>query len=233
VSGKLAQSRTGDLPLRSGPQRREYEAIADRIAASSPGSTLDWGCGWGLMTRLMRDRGVDVTAYEYREDVEPGVHALEKFPEIAAHFSDDPVTLPFADDSFSTVLSCGVLEHVVDPDRSLDEIRRVLSPGGRLYVYKLPNRFSYLESIAKRLGWYYHGALPNDRLYTVRTAVDLLERHGYSVSGARYANMLPLTLPGPFATRHADRIWWANSLLARVPGLNRLATNVELLGRAG
>ena len=53
---------------------------------------------------------------------------------------------------FDAVLSCGVLEHVEDPDASLDEIRRVLQPGGTFYVYKLPNRASYLEAIARRLG---------------------------------------------------------------------------------
>ena len=63
------------------------------------------------------------------------------------------------------------------------------------------------------------------------TARALLERHGYEVLEIRYANMLPLTIPGRLTTRLGPVIWAVNKLLARVPGLNRLATNVELLAR--
>ena len=63
-----------------------------------------------------------------------------------------------------------MLEHVEDPDASLEEIRRVLVAGGTFYVYKLPNRTSYLEAIARRAGLYYHGELEHDRVYDVRSA---------------------------------------------------------------
>ena len=59
----------------------------------------------------------------------------------------------------------GVLEHVMDPGASLDELRRVLVPGGLVYCYKLPNRFSYLEFVARHTGRYFHGEAEFDRLY--------------------------------------------------------------------
>lgn len=225
----LRERRGIDVNLRSAPQMCEYKAIAARIASDRPKHVLDWGCGWGQVTKLLHDRGLEVTALDYRPDREEGVEPLPRFPEVEAYLTPDPVKLPFGPASFDAVLSLGVLEHVADPDGSLEEIKRVLEPGGTLYVYKLPNRYSYLERLAKLMGLYYHGANPEDAVYTKRTAVALLRAHGFQIHEFRRTNMLPLTLEGGAATRVAPAIWTANRALARVPALNLLATNLELV----
>lgn len=128
------------------------------------------------------------------------------------------------------MLSSGVLEHVQKPEKSLVELDRVLKPGGTLYVYKLPNETSYLEWLARRLGMYYHGKYQDDRLYTVPKARALLTENGYRVQEIRLANMLPLSLfTGRIGEILAPAVWALNRALARVPVLNRLATNVELV----
>jgi ubiquinone/menaquinone biosynthesis C-methylase UbiE len=158
------------------------------------------------------------------------MRALERYPDIEAFIeTSDPVRLPYADEEFGSVLSCGVLEHVARPDESLSELRRVLRPGGMLYVYKLPNRFSYLEAIARRMNLYYHGKAPDDRVYDRRSAEALVRAHGFTITEFRRTNMLPLTLSGELIARAANVIWAANRLLARVPGLNLAATNLELI----
>jgi ubiquinone/menaquinone biosynthesis C-methylase UbiE len=211
----------------------QYRAIVDRIAADDPGRTLDWGCGFGQVSQLLSEAGVDVVPFDYRPGrTAPGLEPLERYPGLQAHVSPDPVALPFPDDSFDSALSCGVLEHVSDPDGSLEELRRVLRLAGTLYVYNLPNRWSYVERIARILGLYYHGALPDDRVYTLDSAIELLERHGFQVAEARRARMLPLAVSGPLATRAAGPIWLASSLLERIPGLNLVATTLELVASA-
>ena len=136
--------------------------------------------------------------------------------------------LPFEDNSFNAVLSCGVLEHVQDPGGSLDELHRVLQPGGRLYVYKLPNRLSYLEAIARIAGLYYHGKYIYDRVYTSRSAQALVEAHSFNVQAARLTNLLPLTVSHSKREEVDRLIWRLNVALGRVPGLRMLATNVEV-----
>jgi len=223
------RDRGADVHVRSGPQMREYAAAADRIAADRPGRVLDWGCGFGQMSHLLKARGVDVTALEHDPEAVEGTRPLERYPEIVATFTREPIALPYEDGTFDAVLSMGVLEHVQFPERSLDELHRVLRPGGRLYVYKLPNRRSYLEWIARRAGLFYHGQLPFDVLYTRRSARELVERHGFVVDEVRLANMLPLGITASWAQPSAGAVWAANRALARVPGLNLLATNVELV----
>jgi SAM-dependent methyltransferase len=216
-----------DAHLRSGPQMLQYRALARDLAERRAGRTLEWGCGYGQVSALLREQGIDVVPFDYRVGLAaPTVEPLERFPGLEAHLSPEPVALPFDDESFDTVLSCGVLEHVQDPDGSLDEIRRVLRPGGTFYVTNLPNRYSYTEKGAKLLGLYYHGQLPNDRVYTKRSIERLVERHGFTVRELRRAHMLPLTLGGP-----ARSIWSVSRLLERVPGLNTFATSLEVVAQ--
>lgn len=63
-----------------------------------------------------------------------GVTALE----YVAHPNNDvqgsALDLPFRSDTFDLVLSQAVLEHVTNPQRAVDEMVRVLAPGGRLFM---------------------------------------------------------------------------------------------------
>lgn len=207
---------------------REYEAIADRIAADRPGRVLDWGCGYGQVTDLLLKRGVETSAFDYAPESD-GPQRLDRYPHIEALLSSHPYELPYPADEFDAVLSCGVLEHVEFPEASLAELRRVLRTRGILYVFKLPNKRSYLEWIARRGGLYYHGMYPHDRVYDLGGAEALLRKAGFEVHEIRMANMLPLTLPGGAAWRLSSSIWALNRALARMPVLNRLATNIEVV----
>jgi len=228
------RDRGPDVHLRAAPQLREYRRAVDRIVADAPGRLLDWGCGYGQLSHMLKARGVDVTSLEWHPTIPEGeVRRLERFPDVEARYTQDPVRLPYDDASFDAVLSMGVLEHVQRPEDSLDELHRVLRPGGRLYVYKLPNRFSYLELMARLAGFYYHGQLEHDRVYTRGAARRLVEAHGFAVEELALANMLPLGVTGRIASRprFTGAYWALNRALAGVPGLNLAATDVELVAR--
>lgn len=53
-------------------------------------------------------------------------------PSVLCH--DDVDHLPFADERFGLVVSLGLLEHVDEPKPAIDELRRVLRPGGQLLL---------------------------------------------------------------------------------------------------
>lgn len=77
--------------------------------------------------------------------------------------------LPFPDASFDTVVSTLVLCTVADPGRALDEIRRVLRPGGRLLFIEHVRADgvggSVQDAIRPLWGWFGAGCHPNRRTH--------------------------------------------------------------------
>jgi len=55
---------------------------------------------------------------------------------------DDIHALDFPDEHFESIVCWSVLEHVPDPERAIAEMRRVLKPGGQIWV-QLPFLFPY------------------------------------------------------------------------------------------
>ena len=117
---------------------------------------LDWGCGNGHFCVFLIEQGFqDVHGYAFRP---PSL--LELLPAGQAfsfHLGDrqEPTRLPFDDNSFSTVLSIGVLEHVREfggtEAASLKEIQRILKPDGTFICAHLPNNNSLIEAVARAL----------------------------------------------------------------------------------
>jgi SAM-dependent methyltransferase len=215
-----------------------YIRIANEIAARIPaGRLLDWGCGFGQMTYLLRRRGFDAVPFDIGVDVRlPDVPLCRELEVVrTAH----PTKLPFADGSFDVVLSCGVLEHVdefSEPGnelKSLDEIRRVLRPGGYFPIYQLPQRYAWQEAVIRRIG----GGYTHPRRYAAPEISRLLDDHGYDMLSLRRNNMLPKNLSGipsavrNFYSRFASALIPADRILSEVPGLNQLAGVLEILAR--
>jgi SAM-dependent methyltransferase len=83
---------------------------------------LEIGCGRGAFQDLVPDyTGVDLSPTA-------GGHLRKPF------VCSDATRLPFADHTFDAAWSITVLEHVPDPQAALEEMRRVLKPGGFLFL---------------------------------------------------------------------------------------------------
>jgi SAM-dependent methyltransferase len=96
---------------------------------------LEVGCGIGVDSIQLAGRGFDVTAVDLTEN------ALAVAAQFAAHRGatvdfqlGNAERLDFADESFDAVYSFGVLHHTPDIRRSVQEVHRVLRPGGTAYV---------------------------------------------------------------------------------------------------
>lgn len=127
--GRLEQQRRGYTAEREA-YYAEMRSRAVEYFQPRPGKLLDIGCGDGQL-RLHLPEGVEYFGCD------PLAHeALAKkfaFTKAAAE------RLPYADETFDSVVFYAVLIHVLDVDQALSEAARVLKPGGRLYLQECYN----------------------------------------------------------------------------------------------
>lgn len=213
-----------------------YIRIANSIARQIPaGHILDWGCGYGQMTYLLRRRGFRVTSYDLGTPDTP-------MPDIPLSRGLDivrtthPTQLPFDDATFDAVLSSGVLEHVDEHSepgnerKSLRELARVLRPGGYLLIYQLPQRYAWQEAIIR--AWKLGYAHP--RRYSAGEIMAMLDQAGFTSRRVARANLLPKNLTGlptrvrKLYSRFSRPLIAADRVLCRIPVLNQFAGVLEL-----
>jgi demethylmenaquinone methyltransferase / 2-methoxy-6-polyprenyl-1,4-benzoquinol methylase len=110
--------------------RRETAAAVVR-----PGDrVLDVCCGTGDLALAAAEAGGEVTGLDFSEAML--VRARRKEPPLE-WVSGDALALPFADDSFEAVTTGFGLRNLADAERGLAEMRRVLSPGGRVAILEI------------------------------------------------------------------------------------------------
>jgi ubiquinone/menaquinone biosynthesis C-methylase UbiE len=111
----------------------------ERAAGRHPATVLDLGCGDGITEVYLRRvfpeatlHGIDVSAGSVGVALERGVRDCH-------YGAYDGHSLPFDDGAFDVVFVAGVLHHVPDDADRLEiltEVRRVLKPGGAVYVFE-------------------------------------------------------------------------------------------------
>lgn len=108
-------------------------------------NVLDMGCGTGYGTASIADKCASICGVDISD--EAVAYATEKYQADNLAFKTirkvEDAPLPFSDGSFDVVLSFQVIEHIPDPATYLEEIRRVLRPGG-VFIVATPDRATRL-----------------------------------------------------------------------------------------
>jgi SAM-dependent methyltransferase len=193
------------VPLSSGPDRarRQARMLTEVLRdVAGPAVVIDVGCGDGSALAVAagqnpahRFAGVDWSASALGSARALGLTVLRGG--VAAP------GLPVADGAADVVIMSELIEHLVDPDGAVAEVRRVLRPGGSLLL-STPNLAAWynrgllafgiqpvfsevsLRGVFGRPGHVVAGHL---RLFTRRALTEFLTASGFrcvTVTGARY-----------------------------------------------
>jgi SAM-dependent methyltransferase len=128
------------------------------MRTSRPGlRTLDIGAGMGEHLDFEDVKDQRYVALELRPEMAQVIE--ERYPYVSTVIGDAEDRLPFEDASFDRVIAIHVLEHLRNLPAALEEIRRVLRPGGAFaivipceggFAYGIGRRFTSQRIFEKR-----------------------------------------------------------------------------------
>lgn len=120
----------------------------------NPKRVLDVGCAKGFLVKAFREQGIEAWGVDVSE------YALSTAPEDVCTYlyrvDLDQNPLPFADGYFDFVAFLGTIECLDDHDNVLRQIRRVLQPGGSIYLrttYKTDPQDMIRKNVHSRGYW--------------------------------------------------------------------------------
>jgi ubiquinone/menaquinone biosynthesis C-methylase UbiE len=114
-------------------QKHFLKILRPHLEKIKPDAILDAGCGTGLFSRHLPPGAMAI-------DINP--RHIAKAKNHAPHINfrtGDLDKLPFEDEKFSLVVCTEVIEHFPDPQKPLQEIKRVLKKNG-LLIGTVPNK---------------------------------------------------------------------------------------------
>jgi len=127
--------------------QRYYDRAIKRMLtclAAQPGDLiLDAGCGPGDHSIRVAKQGYRVHAIDISRTAITEAKRRAQREHLASNVTfdcADLTQLPFADASFESVFSWGVVIHIPQIERALTELVRILKPGGRLALYVTNHR---------------------------------------------------------------------------------------------
>ena len=169
----------------------------DRFGVLPGERVLDMGCGAGRHAFELYRRGADVVALDQNTsdlaEVAVMFEAMAAEGQVptgssAATVEGDALALPFDDGEFDRIIAAEILEHIPDDRTAMEELFRVLKPGGVLAV-TVPRWFA--EKVNWALSDAYHEVEGGHvRIYKESELRGRLEDVGFVVDGRSFAHAL-------------------------------------------
>ena len=166
-----------------GRRRIFFDLMRSELGAPTDLDILEIGCGAGGMLSPLSEFG-HVTALDISH---------ESMQYVRSRGFDHVLTasgyeLPFPDNSFDLIALFDVIEHIPDDQRVLDEVNRVVKPGGHVFISVPAYQFLYSQN---------DRVAHHQRRYTAKQLDTRLAKAGLGAKRLTYFNafLFPLILP--------------------------------------
>lgn len=194
-------------------KRRMVAALLDGLPRC--GRMLEVGCGGGQMSAMFLEAGWDVVATDVQPD---GAEYARRRGVEKTLVHDAGHGWPFASGAFDAAILLDVLEHIEDDAAALEQLHRVLRPGGGAVV-AVP-AYQCLFSSWDEYNRHY-------RRYTAGQLARAARQAGFTVSRTTYWNAV--SLPPAVVLRLKDRIRPQHLEEAHYPAVPRVVNRMLTL----
>jgi SAM-dependent methyltransferase len=177
-----------------GRRRIFFSLLDDLLDGRGPMQILDVGCGAGGMLEPLSRYGT-ATGVDMSPELVEFCHQ-RGFPNVVVGSAYE---LPAPDGSVDLVTLFDTIEHVPDDDRALREARRVLAPGGLVFISTPAYQFLYANN---------DRVAHHERRYTARKLRQKLLAADFDPIKITYFNTLlfPAILPAVLAKKVSERL---------------------------
>lgn len=169
------------------------------------GRILDVGCGAGYFLERAVKRGWDGHGIDFGSWVRKAT-AVRGLTNVYVGSIFD---CKFMNGSFDVVSASQVLEHLPNPKRDLEEIRRIIRPGGLIYA-NVPN-YQCLSILLRRDDFELNEPPQHVNYFTPKTLKNLLQKSGFEVlqtssyGGLKWENLIGRPIHSDVAEAYRDK----------------------------
>lgn len=149
-----------------------FAVVASFLPRSSKQTLLDFGCGNGLFLRYLQTNKYDLSLHGY----DPYFFDISTKNRDNYHFYDSLLHIS-PKIKFDFVTALDVIEHIEDDGRALQQINKMLTPGGTLLLTVPAYQWLYCLADA---------AIGHYRRYTKDSALSVLKKTGFSALHATH-----------------------------------------------
>lgn len=169
----------------------ERDLILELAGDVTAKTLLDAGCGDGVISVAFARRGATVTAIDLDPEMVAATRQAGAREKTHLHVVQaDARKLPFAGAVFERVIASALLCLVESPEATVNELARVLTPGGRLVLGDL-GRWNAWATIRRLRGWLGHPIWRRATFHTIGDLRELVAGAGLQIVDERGAIYYP------------------------------------------
>lgn len=211
LSTEYAEGRKHNKALKYRLGRRTLEVLNSikKHLNNDPKSIIDLGTADGKMLNEIKKTypHSDCIGIEYDEKLVN--YAKELFPDLKIKKGDVQELHDYSADRFDVAIATAVIEHVIDPQKFINEVKRILKPNGILIITAPDPVWEFIATKVGHLTEELHNEVPN-----IKRIVQIVSTAGLNVVETKKFMISPIGMPFEIQIEKCLRLLRADFLMA-------------------